>query len=117
MTPEQMKLRTKRYALAVIGLMSEIPRHYVTDCIARQIVRSSTSVGANYRAACRARSAADFIAKLKIVEEEADETIYWLELLLESGSARTEQIQPLLREGNEILAIVVASIKTKRQNL
>ena len=116
MSPEQMKSRTKCYALSVIGLMSELPRHYVTDCIARQIVRSSTSVGANYRAACRARSAADFIAKLKIVEEEADETLYWLEMLQESGKAPGERIQPIWREGNEILSMIVASIKTKRSN-
>ena len=83
----------------------------------RQLVRCATSVGANYRAACRAKSAADFIAKMKIVEEEADEAVYWLELLSESGFAPLEMIQPLLHEANEIVAMTVSSIKTKRVQL
>ncbi|OIP04465.1 MAG: four helix bundle protein, partial [Bacteroidetes bacterium CG2_30_32_10] len=82
--------------------------------IAKQIVRSSTSVGANYRAACRAKSTPDFINKLKIVEEEADETYYWLEILEESGLINTARVGLLKKEVNEILSIVVASIKTMR---
>ncbi|HEX8236329.1 MAG TPA: four helix bundle protein [Abditibacteriaceae bacterium] len=109
-----MRVRTQQYALNIMQLVSTLPRGYVSDVIGRQLVRCATSVGANYCAACRARSSADFIAKMKIVEEEADESIYWMELLQEGGVARSERLQPLLTEGNEIVAIVVASIKTKR---
>jgi len=116
MTPAQMKARTKRYALCIIELAGSLPRHYVVDCIGRQLVRSGTSVGANYRAACRAKSAADFIAKLKIVEEEADEALYWMELLRECRFVQPKpaELGKLMVEGDEIVSIVVASIKTKR---
>ena len=114
MTPEQLKRRTKNFGLGVIQLLSTLPRSTVNDVIGRQLIRSATSVGANYRAACRARSANDFVAKMKIVEEEADESVYWLEMLVESGSITAESACDLLREGNELVAIVVASIKTKR---
>lgn len=78
------------------------------------MLRSGTSVGANYRAACRARSRADFVAKMKIVEEECDESIYWLELLAEAGSVKAERLVDLLNEANELLSLTVASIKTAR---
>ena len=81
------------------------------------MLRSGTSVGANYRAACRARSTADFIAKMGIVEEEADESVYWMELLVESGIVKAELLEPLTKEGNEILAITVASINTARKRM
>ena len=116
MTPEQLKQRTKSFGLTVIQLLSTLARSVANDVIGRQLIRSSTSVGANYRAACRARSASDFIAKMKIVEEEADESVYWLEMLVESGSLESDVVHELIKEGNEILAIVVASIKTKRLN-
>ena len=116
MTPEQLKGRTTSFGLRVIQLLSTLPRNVANDVIGRQLIRSSTSVGANYRAACRARSANDFIAKMKIVEEEADESVYWLEMLVESGSLESDVVHELIKEGNEILAIVVASIKTKRLN-
>jgi four helix bundle protein len=117
MTPAQMRARTKRYALDIMGLVSTLPRSYTADVIGKQLVRCATSVGANYRAACRARSAADFIAKMKIVEEEADESLYWMELLRDGGFASAEQLPSLLSEGHEIVAIVVASIKTKRSQI
>jgi four helix bundle protein len=115
MSPEDLKGRTKGFGLCVIRLLGILPRSVANDVMGRQLIRSATSVGANYRAACRARSANDFIAKMKIVEEEADESVYWLEMLVESGAIKPESAKELLREGNEILAITVASIKTKRE--
>jgi four helix bundle protein len=84
------------------------------DIVARQLIRSESSVGANYRAACRAKSVADFAAKMAIVEEEADETAYWLELIVDSGMLKPALVQPLLREANELVSIAVASIRTSR---
>ncbi len=111
---ELIKKRTKQIGLEVIQLIDELPNKPSAWAIAKQIVRSSTSVGANYRAACRAKSTPDFINKLKIVEEEADETYYWLEILEESGLINTARVESLKKEVNEILSIVVASIKTMR---
>jgi len=111
---ELIKKRTKQIGLEVIQLIDELPNKPSAWAIAKQIVRSSTSVGANYRAACRAKSTPDFINKLKIVEEEADETYYWLEILEESGLINTARVELLKKEVNEILSIVVASIKTMR---
>jgi four helix bundle protein len=109
---EEMKHRTKRIGLEVIKLIDELPSKPSAWTIAKQIVKSSTSIGANYRAACRAKSTPDFLNKLKIVEEEADETIYWLEVLIESGLILKERVSYLLSETNEILSIIVASINT-----
>lgn len=114
--PVLLYVRTKRYALDVLKFVPSLPRHYSADVIGRQLVRCATSVGANYRAACRAKSSADFIAKMKIVEEEADESLYWLELLQESGIISSQSTESLYNEGRQILAMVVASIKTKRGN-
>ena len=110
-----LKARTKGYALRVIALVDALPRTRSAEVIGRQLLRCATSVGANYRAARRGRSDADFIAKLKIVEEEADECLYWLELLTESGMVRAEQVADVYAEGNAILAITIASIKTMRE--
>jgi len=96
--------------------IDELPNKPSAWAIAKQVVRSSTSVGANYRAACRAKSTADFINKLKIVEEEADETQYWLEVLEESNLINSIRIETIKKEVNEIVSIVVASIKTARLN-
>jgi len=85
------------------------------NVIANQIIRSGTSPGANYRAACRARSKAEFIAKLGIVEEELDETLYWLEVLVEADFLPQKDADPLTKEGNELLGIVVASIRTAKK--
>ena len=118
--PQRTKIfkdRTKKLALRVIQLTETLPHTRAADVIAKQIIRSATSVGANYRAACRAKSTADMIVKLKIVEEESDETIYWLELLLKSKNLSHDEISELMKETNEILAMTVASIKTLRARL
>jgi four helix bundle protein len=114
LTPEQLKARTKRFALEVIALVGTLPRTLVGEIIARQIVRSGTSTGANYRAACRARSRAEFVAKLGVAEEEADETLYWLELLLEARLGESSATQRLIAEAAELVAILSASRKTAR---
>jgi four helix bundle protein len=106
--------RTKKLAVAIIKQMDQLPRSRAADVIARQIIRSGTSVGANYRAACRVKSTPDMINKMKIVEEESDETAYWLEILVEAGLVPQEQIAAIQKETNEILAMIVASIKTLR---
>jgi four helix bundle protein len=111
---EEIKKRTKQIGLDVIKLIDILPSKISSRAIANQLIRCSTSIGANYRAACRAKSGADFINKLKIVEEETDETIYWLEILEESGLIKSEETERLKRESNEILSIVVASINTIR---
>ena len=116
MRNEDLKQRTKKFALEIIRLVENLPKNRVADILGRQILRSGTSVGANYHASCRARSRADFISKMGIVEEEADESLYWLELLLEAKLVRQDQIQHLVAEGNEITAMVIASIRTARRN-
>ncbi len=108
------KKRTKLFALDVIRLVEELPGSKVGDVLGRQLLRSGTSVGANYRAACRGKSALDVMAKLGIVEEEADESIYWLELLVDGGIVIPDRIDAMKKEANELLAMTVASIKTMR---
>ncbi len=115
MTPEQLKARTKRFALEVIALVGTLPRTLIAEIIAGQIVRSGTSTGANYRAACRARSRAEFIAKIGVAEEEADETLYWLELLLETHLVDGRTLQRLITEATELVAILSAGRKTARK--
>jgi four helix bundle protein len=114
MNEQIFKERTKNLGLRVIELVEGLPKNLTADVIARQLLRSATSIGANYRAACRGKSTADVMAKLAIVEEEADEAIYWLELLIESGVVAAAQVTELIKEANEILAMTVASIKTLR---
>jgi four helix bundle protein len=108
------KGRTRQLALEIIQLVESLPRNRAADVIGRQLLRSGTSIGANYRAACRGKSKADVISKLAIVEEEADETIYWMELLIESKIVQPSRLNLLMKESNEIVAMVVASIKTLR---
>ena len=108
----EMKQRTKRFALEIIRLVAELPKSTEGRIVAGQLVRCATSVGANYRAACRAKSKADFISKLGIVEEEADESCYWLEIITEGELLPEETVRDLLNEANEITAIIVASRKT-----
>jgi four helix bundle protein len=110
-----LKKRTKQFALRVIHLTESLPAGKTADVIGRQLLRSGTSVAANYRAACRAKSPADFIAKMGIVEEETDESIYWMELLVEAGIVKESLLQPLMQEANELLAITVASINTAKK--
>jgi four helix bundle protein len=100
--------------LGVIELVEGLPKTRTADVIGRQLLRSGTSVGANYRAACRGKSTADVLSKLAIVEEESDETIYWLELLIDANLVSAEEVTTLLKETHEILAMTVASIKTLR---
>ena len=114
MNEREFKERTKKLALKIIQLVEDLPGGRLTNTIGRQLLRSGTSIGANYRAACRGKSTADVIAKLSIVEEEADETHYWLELLAESGIMPLRNLEALMTETNEILAMTVASIKTLR---
>jgi four helix bundle protein len=111
---EQLKLRTKKIGLNVIKLLDELPNKPSAYQIARQITRCSTSVGANYRSACRAKSSPDFINKLRIVEEETDETLYWLEIMEESNLIDGKKIVDLKKEVDEIIAIMVSSINTMR---
>ena len=112
MTPDYLKNRTKQFGLAVIRLVESLPKSLTAGVIGKQILRSATSMGANYRAVCRARSKADFVAKLGIVEEEIDESGYWLELLVEANLVKQSLVVRLLKEVNELTAIVVASRKT-----
>lgn len=114
MNAQEFKIRTKQYAVRIVRLVDALPASRSTNALANQLVRSGTSVGANYRAACRAKSRADFISKMGNVEEEADETLYWLELLVEAGKVKTSRVSDLIREGNEILAMVCASLNTAR---
>ena len=116
MDREQFKQRTKTLALRVIRLVQSLAHSPTSAVIGGQILRSGTSVGANYRAACRAKSTADYINKLKIVEEEADETLYWLELLAETKIIPESKLTDLMQEVNEIIAMTVSSIKTSRAN-
>lgn len=116
MTKEEMKARTKKYALRVIKAVQALPNDKVSSVLGSQLLRSGTSVGANYRAVCRAKSTADFVNKLKIVEEESDESLFWMELLVESGIMTQKELGELMKEGGEILAMVVAAIKTTRQS-
>jgi four helix bundle protein len=114
MDEKTFKARTKKLAVAIIKQVDKLPRSLAADVIARQLIRSGTSIGANYRAACRAKSTPDMINKMKIVEEESDETEYWLELLTEAGLAPQSQMADIYKETDEILAMTIASIKTLR---
>ena len=107
-----LKARTKQFALRVMKLVDALPVTIQGRATAKQIIRSATSVAANYRAACRARSRAEFIAKVGVVEEEADETCFWLELIIDSGLLTGAKVRPLLSEAGELVAIVAASRKS-----
>ena len=104
------------FALRVLGVVDSLPSTIKGRSIAGQLCRSGTSVAANYRAACRAKSRADFISKLGTVEEEADETIFWMELLIRSKILPAKRLDPLIAEANEILAMVVASVRTAKKH-
>jgi len=117
MDAEELKLRTKKFALRVIKLYRSLPKDKDAQVLGHQMLRSGTSVGANYRAACRARSQADFLSKITIVEEEADETSYWLELLIESGIMKKELLDELIKESNELTAIFTSSGRTAKSKL
>ena len=116
MDENEFKKRTKQLALRIIRLVESLPDTPICNVIGKQILRSATSVGANYRAACRAKSEVDKIAKLGIVEEESDETLYWLELLVEASIIPETRLTDLMKEVNEIVAMTGSSIKTLRKN-
>jgi len=109
MTETELKQRTKEFALRIIKLIGALPRSIEGRALGAQLIRSGTSVGANYRAACRGRSRAEFISKLGIVEEEADESAYWMELIIDARLIPKERVEPLHREACELTAIMVAS--------
>jgi len=115
MDQRELKKRTKQFSLRVIKLVNALPNNSAGRTIGNQLLRSGTSVGANYRAACRGRSKAEFIAKLGIVEEEADESAFWMELIIESGLMDKSKVEALLDEANELVAIVVVSIKSAKK--
>jgi four helix bundle protein len=110
----QLKDRTKKFALRVIHLIESLPRKRVAAVVGDQLLRSGTSVGANYRSACRARIRAEFCSKMGIVEEELDESLYWMELVMEGGLVSANRLTLLMKECEELLAMTVASINTAR---
>jgi four helix bundle protein len=114
MTPDQLKHRTRAFAIEIIKLAKSLSNDFVTAHIARQLMRCGTSVGANYRSSCRAKSEADFISKMSTVEEEADETGYWLELLVETNAVSVKTVAAVMSEAEQLVRIAVASIKTAR---
>ena len=114
MTRKEMNARTKAYANRVVKLCAALPNDWIARTLGKQLLRSGTSVGANYRAVCRAKSHSDFINKLRIVEEECDESLFWMELLVDNNLVRPARLAGLMKEADEILAIVVSSAKTAR---
>ena len=111
----QLKERTKQFAIRIIRMLRALPKTDEARVISRQLLRAATSVAANYRAVCRARSTADFIAKMGLVVEEADETVFWLELLADAGIVQKARLEQLEREANELLAIFAASQRTVKR--
>jgi four helix bundle protein len=112
MTERELLEQTKQFALRIFKLVDALPQTIQARAVAVQLIRSGTSVGANYRAACRARSKPEFIAKLGVVEEEADESAFWLELIMETNLLSATKVEPLLSEASEIVAIMASSKKT-----
>jgi len=115
MTEEELRARTQAFGVAAIKFIRTLPRDAITAHFASQLARSSTAVGANYRASCRAKSRADFIAKMTTVEEEGDESMYWLEVLVETETVRRADVARLIDEADQLIRIVVASINTARR--
>jgi len=113
---DELRRRTKKFAIRIVNVFRSLPRSPDAQILGKQALRSGTSVAANYRAVCRTRSKAEFISKIGIVVEEADETVFWLELLTETGIVRAERIQDLLIEANELLAIFAASLQTAKKH-
>jgi four helix bundle protein len=117
MENEDLKDRTQRFSIRIIALAEHLPETRSSRVIANQILRSSSSIGANYRAARRSKSGRDFINKLKIVEEETDETLYWLEIIEQAKMVKPDKLKDLIKEANELLSIFVTSIRTAKSNL
>jgi four helix bundle protein len=113
MTRDEMKSRTKEYTNRVVRVCAALPANWIAQTLGKQLLRCGTSVGANYRAVCRAKSTADIINKLRVVEE-CDESLFWMELLVDNDLVKSARLRDLMKEGNELLAIVVASAKKPR---
>lgn len=116
MTEKDLKIRTRKFAVEVLNFVDKLPNRRSANIIASQLGRSASSVAANYRAACRGRSHAEFVAKIGIVEEEADETTFWLDIIPETKNASIQETEPLLKEARELTAIFTATSKTAKQN-
>jgi len=116
MTREEMKKRTKAYANRIVKLCSALPANWVARTLGKQLLRCGTSVGANYRAVCRAKSNSDFINKLRIVEEECDESLFWMGLLVDNDFVKPSRLENVMKEADEVLAIIVSSAKTARSS-
>jgi len=115
MTPEELRIRTKDFAIRIVRLFRSLPPASDAQVIGKQLLRSGTSVGANYRAVGRSRSRAEFISRLGIVVEEADETVFWLELLIETDIVKSSKLEPLLTEARELTAIFGSARHTSRK--
>jgi four helix bundle protein len=116
-SPEDLRRRTKEFALRIIKLFRALPRTEETRVLGRQVLRSGTAVAANYRSACRARSRADFISKIGITVEEADETAFWLELIVDAGIIKASKLESLMAETNELVRIFQATRTTARRGI
>jgi four helix bundle protein len=114
MTPDELKHRTKTFAVEVVKFSSKLPNDVETQHVRGQLVRCGTAVASNYRASCRAKSRADFVSKMNNVEEEADETLFWLEVLVDTDTVPRRAVATLMDEAEQLLRIVVASITTAR---
>lgn len=112
----ELKNRTKSFAIRIINLYRSLPKNEESRIIGKQILRSGTSVAANYRAVCRSRSHADFIAKMSIVVEEMDETLFWMEILIHAKIVTSSRLASLQNESDELMAIFAASLQTAKQN-
>jgi four helix bundle protein len=117
MTRDELKSRTKKFAVEILKFLEKLPKSKAGSVIEYQLAKSGTSVGANYRSACRSRSEADFASRITICEEEADECCYWLEVLADSGMLKREEVKTLWKEGNELTAIFAASAITVRTKI
>lgn len=113
----ELQQRTKNFAVRVFKMVEKLPNSRGTQSVSNQIIRSSTSIAANYRAACRGKSRADFINKLKIVEEETDETLFWLDFIIAIELIKEKLLQNLMKENQELLAIFTAALKTSKNKL
>jgi four helix bundle protein len=113
---EAMKVRTKQFAIRIVSVVRSLPRTREGDVVGKQLLRSGTAVAANYRAVCRSRSQSEFISKMNIVVEEADETVFWLEFIVDTEILPGEKLKLLLKEGNELLAICAASLRTAKHH-
>jgi four helix bundle protein len=116
MTEKDLKIRTRKFTVDVLNFVDKLPNRRSGNIIGNQLGRSASSVAANYRAACRGRSHAEFVAKIGIVEEEADESTFWLDIIPDTKNGSAEEVEPLLKEARELTAIFTAASKTAKQN-